>query len=123
LPEEARQTLSKWFPDLDLSEVRVKTGLPWYVPNENPRTGARNIAYTQGNTLYFEEGYYDPNTASGLSLIGHELTHVRQQNRYGLWTYRRLYLFNSEFAGALEAEAEAMQGLIFRDLRSRGVPR
>jgi len=39
--------------------------------------GAR--AYTQGEQVVFAPGQFDPNSRSGLELLGHELTHVVQQ--------------------------------------------
>jgi len=37
------------------------------------------LAYTTGNNIVFNEGQYNPSTASGKKLLGHELTHVIQQ--------------------------------------------
>ena len=37
------------------------------------------LAYTQGNNIHFAPGQYNPDSRSGRSLIGHELTHVVQQ--------------------------------------------
>lgn len=123
LPDDAKLLLGRWFPDLDLDAIRVHNGIPWYVPNRNRDTGEQNIAYTEGNNLYFDTGYYDPSTASGLALLAHELTHVRQQSRYGLWTYRYLYLSDGEIRAALEGEAGAVQGIVFRGLMGQGLPR
>ncbi len=39
-------------------------------------------AYTVGNHVVFDQGAYSPNSASGLRLLGHELTHVAQQNSH-----------------------------------------
>ena len=36
-------------------------------------------AFTLGSDIYFRRGEYAPSTASGQALIGHELTHVAQQ--------------------------------------------
>lgn len=38
------------------------------------------LAYTSGNDIVFNEGQYAPDTESGKKLLGHELTHVVQQN-------------------------------------------
>jgi hypothetical protein len=38
------------------------------------------LAYTSGNNIVFNNGQYSPNTDSGKKLLGHELTHVVQQN-------------------------------------------
>ena len=37
------------------------------------------LAYTQGNNIHFAPGQYNPDSRSGQSLLGHELTHVVQQ--------------------------------------------
>lgn len=39
------------------------------------------LAYTQGSDIHFAPNAYDPGSASGKSLIGHELTHVVQQSQ------------------------------------------
>jgi Domain of unknown function (DUF4157)/Lysine-specific metallo-endopeptidase len=36
-------------------------------------------AFTYGNSIYFNQGKYDPGTSSGKHLLAHELTHVIQQ--------------------------------------------
>src|SRR5687768_1142561 len=38
------------------------------------------LAYTSGNNIVFNSGQYSPGTDSGKKLLGHELTHVIQQN-------------------------------------------
>lgn len=38
------------------------------------------LAYTTGNDIVFNEGQYNPATDTGKRLLGHELTHVVQQN-------------------------------------------
>lgn len=37
------------------------------------------LAYTQGSNIHFAPGQYNPQSKSGQSLLGHELTHVVQQ--------------------------------------------
>ncbi len=37
------------------------------------------LAYTRGKDVYFSPGSFQPQTQSGLALIGHELAHVQQQ--------------------------------------------
>lgn len=37
------------------------------------------LAYTQGNNIHFAPGAYNPQSASGQALLGHELAHVTQQ--------------------------------------------
>ncbi len=55
----------------DFSGVRVHEG------PEATQMGA--VAYAQGRDLHFAPGQYNPGTQSGDALIGHELTHVVQQ--------------------------------------------
>ncbi len=59
----------------DLSHVRVHT-------DARAAASARDVnahAYTVGHNMVFGAGQYAPNTASGLRLLAHELTHVAQQ--------------------------------------------
>jgi Domain of unknown function (DUF4157) len=55
----------------DFSNVRV------YVGPQAERIGA--IAFTVGSDIYFAPGRYQPDTAHGQQLLGHELAHVVQQ--------------------------------------------
>ncbi len=55
------------------SAVRVHVG------PQAPRIGA--IAFTTGNNIYFAPGRYQPETAQGQQLLGHELAHVVQQRQ------------------------------------------
>ncbi len=55
----------------DLAGVRV------HVDGQAEALGAR--AFAAGDGLYFAAGAYQPETADGVALIGHELSHVVQQ--------------------------------------------
>lgn len=55
----------------DLSRVRIHQG------EEAESVGA--LAYTRGTDLHFQRGAYDPTSAPGQRLLGHELAHVVQQ--------------------------------------------
>ncbi|WP_430424693.1 DUF4157 domain-containing protein [Phenylobacterium sp.] len=57
----------------DFSAVRVHVG------PQAPRIGA--VAFTMGNDLYFAPGRFQPDSAQGQQLIGHELAHVVQQRQ------------------------------------------
>ena len=57
----------------DFSAVRVHVG------PQASRIGA--VAFTTGNDLYFAPGRYQPESAQGLQLLGHELAHVVQQRQ------------------------------------------
>ncbi|HTQ81272.1 MAG TPA: DUF4157 domain-containing protein [Thermoanaerobaculia bacterium] len=98
LPAGVRQALEGVF-QASFGEVRVHVG------PEAPALGA--LAFTVGSAVHFAPGHYDPHSARGLRLLGHELTHVLQQ--------RRGRVVNPFGAGvaivhepALEAEAERM---------------
>ena len=41
------------------------------------------LAFTSGNNIVFNSGQYSPDSESGKKLLGHELTHVVQQNKTG----------------------------------------
>ncbi|MEM1182867.1 MAG: DUF4157 domain-containing protein [Acidobacteriota bacterium] len=70
LPDRVRAKMERAF-DYDFSKVRVHlSGAPASI-------GAR--AFARGHDLHFKPGAYDPASASGQELIGHELTHVVQQ--------------------------------------------
>jgi Domain of unknown function (DUF4157) len=59
----------------DFSAVRVHT-------NDRAANSARALnaaAYTAGHDVVFDAGQYDPSTAAGRELLGHELAHVVQQ--------------------------------------------
>ena len=70
---------------------------------------------TLGPRIYLRPGAYDPASASGLELLGHELAHVRQYRcgmtvlRY-LWASRRGYRCNP-----YEVEAYAVGARIVAD--------
>jgi len=71
----------------DLGAVRVHTG-----PQAAQRSRELNArAFTTGQDIYFGEGRYQPETAEGLELIAHEVTHTVQQ-RDGLARVQRLGL-------------------------------
>lgn len=70
LPDGVRASMESSF-GADFQSVRVHEG------QEAAALGA--IAYTQGEHLHFQPGAYDPGSASGRELIGHELAHVVQQ--------------------------------------------
>jgi hypothetical protein len=66
--------------------------------------GAR--AYTRGTDLYFAPGEYQPNTAAGQELLGHELTHVVQQSRGQVQATTQLRGLGLNDSSALETEAD-----------------
>ena len=139
LPGEAIDALDPYFyggydiyPEFvasyDLHDIRVREGIPWYVVGDP-------AAYTSGNDIYFAPGKYDPTTASGLALIGHEALHAQQYQELGTFQFRVSYL--GEYLGgrlsglsrrnayggiSFERDAYALQGRIKQDLERRGYP-
>jgi hypothetical protein len=70
LPGPVRQRMESFF-NTSFADVRVHVGA------QASSIGA--LAFTHGSNLYFAPGQYNPETAQGQRLIGHELTHVIQQ--------------------------------------------
>lgn len=62
-----------------LAGVRVHTGQAAHTAAESLNA----IAFASGSDLFFTQSAFQPSTPQGLSLIGHELAHVVQQ-QYGL---------------------------------------
>ena len=67
------------------------------------RLGA--IAYTQGDEIHFAPGY-NPYTSSGQEYLGHELTHVLQQQRGRVSTTHQEQGYNVNSDVGLETEAD-----------------
>lgn len=59
---------------LDASSVNIH-------PESEQAPAMNALAFTQGNAIHFAPGQYSPETKSGKELIGHELTHVVQQQQ------------------------------------------
>lgn len=73
LPEPLRRALA---PAADLGDVRVHRDRA-----ADTMAGAVQAeAFTVGNDVFFREGAYDPSSAAGRELIGHEVAHVLQQS-------------------------------------------
>jgi len=61
---------------VDFSKVRIHTDSNAIVASNMIRAKA----FTVGNNIAFNTGFYSPNTKEGKRLLAHELTHVVQQN-------------------------------------------
>jgi hypothetical protein len=122
LPESTVKLLAPYFPILNLREIRVREGIPWYVPMEVSAYAARNI-------IYFAAGMYDPYSAEGIAIIGHEITHSAQYKEIGTWRFRALYLWewargfykhlsiiDAYSRNPFEVAATQMQSRIYEDL-------
>jgi len=74
LPESARSFFEAQF-DHDFGRVRIHTG-----PAAAEAAQSINAAaFTVGRDIVFDRGQYRPQTSDGKALLGHELTHVVQQ--------------------------------------------
>lgn len=76
LPEPTRNKMESGF-GTDFSSVRVHNDTS--AVQMNKELGAK--AFTHGNDIYFNQGNYEPSTASGQHLLAHELTHTIQQGK------------------------------------------
>jgi hypothetical protein len=74
LPAEVKNFYEPRF-GYDLSKVKLHTD---NVAAKSARS-INALAYTSGNNIVFNSGQYSPATDSGKKLLGHELTHVIQQ--------------------------------------------
>ncbi len=76
LPEPTRIKMERSF-GVDLGGVRIHTG-------STANAASRNVnaeAFTHGQSIYFAQGRYQPESPAGSELLAHELTHA-VQNRY-----------------------------------------
>lgn len=71
IPDPVKQRMEDSF-NTDFSSVRVHPDSA-----KAPEVGA--LAYTQGTDIHFAPGQFKPDTSAGQQLLGHELTHVIQQ--------------------------------------------
>ncbi len=74
LPDEVRNFYEPRF-GFDFSNVKVHTDS---VAAKSAQS-INALAYTFGNNIVFNNGHYAPHTVNGRKLLGHELTHVVQQ--------------------------------------------
>ncbi|PSR52324.1 hypothetical protein AHMF7605_01700 [Adhaeribacter arboris] len=75
LPNSTRQFMENRF-GADFSGVRIHTGST----AENLSSSIQAQAFAHGNDIYFNQGKFSPDSASGCTLLAHELTHTIQQN-------------------------------------------
>ena len=125
LPPEALRALQPFFPDYDLTRVRIRTGIPRYVIGDP-------LGYADRDTIYLQKGAFQPETPDGLALLAHEIAHCRQYAHWGTWRFRAQYLrvywrgrrrgMNHDAAYRnipFEVEARAIEDLVFETLQSQ----
>ena len=110
LTECEKTLLAPYIPKIDLELAHVhEARVPWYLPK-------RFAGITRGNDIYFRAQAYNPDTAQGVALLGHELVHVGQYRngmtafKY-LWSSRKGYSTETKY----EKPAYALERKILRD--------
>lgn len=99
IPEGPRAKMEQFF-GRDFSAVRIHEG--------DQATSLGALAYTQGTDIHFAPGQYQPETASGQELLGHELAHVVQQADGRVQPTAQAKGAALNDSSALEAEADSM---------------
>lgn len=117
------ETLTPWFPGLDIPRVRLVRSGPgaWFV-----RSVLRQGAMTIAPFVFFGKHAFSPDSPSSLALLAHELKHIEQYHAMGhlrfLWTYtldrRRAGGYSRDLP--LEVDPYALQAEVLRALESRG---
>ncbi len=96
LPESAKSKLSPWFSreELDAFAYTERSPVSWVF-----RHLFKQGAVTWNGVVNFARRRYDPESASGVSLIAHELLHARQQRATGWVRYLLKYAWLLRRAG------------------------
>ena len=100
MPEPVRAKMEKSF-DTSFSSVSIH-------PESAQAKNLGALAYAQGSQIHFAPGQYNPNSASGQALLGHELTHVVQQRAGRVPTPKQSKGLPINANPALEQEADRL---------------
>src|SRR5215216_2276503 len=122
LPEYVKKLLAPYFPEIELEDICIREGIPWYVP-------MNVVAYANRNHIFFARGRYDPDSLEGIAVIAHELAHCAQYKSYGTWRFRVLYVshwlrglwrhrsfYKAYSRNHFEVAARAVEKRVFADL-------
>ena len=109
LSVQEHAALKPYFNACVLYETRIADGrVPFWLRHDM-------CAVVLGNTIYFRAGYYQANTPQGLSLLGHELTHVAQF-MHGMTTFDYIWSCRKGYTQSpYEVQAYAMGARIAQD--------
>jgi hypothetical protein len=107
LPETVLRRMELLF-GTSFADVRVHVG------PEPASLGTK--AFTHGSDIYIDRAHYNPDSADGWALLGHELAHVRQSRR-GWKLAPEGVGIRLLVAPDLEAEADRMAALARRSFR------
>ena len=113
LNAQEHAALKPYFNARVLVEARIADGrVPFWLQRDM-------CAVVLGNTIYFRAGYYQANTPQGLSLLGHELTHVAQF-MHGMTTFKYIWSCRKGYMQSpYEAQAYAMDARIAVDFSDK----
>lgn len=96
----------------DFSDVRIHA-------NSSQAPAVNALAYTQGNDIHFAPGQFKPDTKSGQELIGHELTHHKQQSEGRVQATTEVNGMPVNDDHGLEAEADQMGAVAAGQLKKK----
>jgi hypothetical protein len=118
LTDDEKNYLRKWYSEEDLNNARVHDELPPFVRDYEKISGQVVRAITLHNDIYIKPGEYEPGTAKGFALLGHEMLHL-QRYREGnmtyssyLWSARHGYKYSPFEIEADKREKEIRQELL-----------
>ncbi len=97
LPQPVQAKMADAF-DFNFDSVRVH--------QDDKASAMGALAYTQGSDVHFAPGQYDPDSARGQELLGHELAHVVQQTEGRVQATTQLKGVGLNDDSALEREAD-----------------
>jgi hypothetical protein len=111
LTDSEKDVLRPYIPEEDLNNAHLHVGeVPWYLSKDMG-------GITRGNDIYFRPGFYDPDTAQGISRLGHELVHVGQYRQGMNWaTYLLSNPTGYDTESRYEKPAYDMEYRILQDL-------
>lgn len=98
--QEVKEILKPWYPGLDLDKVKIVQGgaIAWFFAKFFD-----TAALAIGHTIYLTKKSYwrpeDPENIQGLSLLIHELWHIKQQEEMGVACFLLRYILEWVFSG------------------------
>lgn len=104
----------EWFSDPGVVSRAKLTKASWFARLLSSRRFAKTetVAITLGRTIHIKMDEFNPHTVSGLALLAHEVKHVEQYERKGMFGFVAGYLGDYLFHGYGESvsfEAEAYE--------------
>jgi hypothetical protein len=106
LTDQERKRYAPYFAEIVLDKARIfENKVPFWLRKSM-------CAVVVGHRVYMRPTYYNPNTAQGVALLGHELTHV-SQFLHGMTILKYLWSCRYGYANSLyEKEAYAKGHII-----------